>query len=303
MLWRKSLLTYKNLIRLVVSLIILIPYQNLFADTLIISDENKKLNIVVAIYGLIYQQYKPLLDNNFCSLEPDFQITQYDRQLIELWLVCDAAKSQNYALEMSFVLVPNNVRGHLLVEHGVADMFSDSVWKREALNLNGYITEPIFRNKEFEKGLYVLSDSPLLDEIVDKKRVRKLRGLGIEYWINDWVELQKITSRIVKIEHQNSLYRILKFDRADFTLLEFSSNQTMALCQRDTCLMPINGLKVVFHDSRHMLFSKTSKMGKVLYETINAGIKALRTSGKIRTRLVESRQINTTAKTWQVINE
>lgn len=295
--------SYKKLIRAVVSLLMLLAHQNLCAGALINKTETRQLGIVVAIYEMLNNQYQPYLNSNFCSNKPMANTEQIDRQLIELWLVCDAAESQNYTLSMSFILVPNNVRGHLLVEQGVADIFSDSVWKREALNLAGSITEPIFRNREFEKGIYVMSDSRLLNQKVNKQRVKRLKGLGLEYWINDWTELNKITSRVVKIERQNSLFRMLKFRRADFTLLEFSSNPSMAFCQLGTCLLPIEGLKVVFNDSRHMLISKTSKTGKVLYKVINSGIKQLRKTGEIRKRLEETRQINTAAKDWLVINE
>ena len=85
--------------------------------------------------------------------------------------------------------------------------------------------------------------------------------------------------------------------------MKFSSIQNMEICQFDVCLLPITGLKIVFHDSRHLLISRTSKMGKVFFDVINAGIKALRKTGEIRRRLEQTGLININAKDWLVIND
>lgn len=228
--------------------------------------------------------------------------TQIDRPLVELSLICRAASLTNLQLKIKLILVPNNIRAQKLVEKGIADLSSDSVWLSEANQLDVHVSVPVFENGEFEKGLYVLDNSEFIDRSMTKNEISNLRGLGLEFWVKDWIELQKITSKVVKTKNQNSLYNMLKYDRADFVLFEFSTSPNMELCEYGICLQPIKNVKVILPDSRHFIMSNKSKKSRKLFESIDTGLKFMRDKGEIKQMYLDSGHINPEVQDWQVIN-
>jgi hypothetical protein len=96
--------------------------------------------------------------------------------------------------------------------------------------------------------------------------------------------------------------RIVKANRADFTLAPFQETKDLSLKSESIKLMPIKNVKVALRGSRHYLVSKRYNESKNLFKALQKGITILKEKGIFKKAYREFGFINEKTKNWKVIN-
>ncbi|GLQ32001.1 hypothetical protein [Litoribrevibacter albus] len=166
-----------------------------------------------------------------------------------------------------------------------------------------YKSAPFIRKGEFEKGIYTTADSDLHKGTCDLAILQKLAPLTENSWGTDIEVLNHMQFKTIHTASRyNLLFKMLNKKRADFILLEFSSEST-TLAHRDPSgdLYPVEGIKVVFPFSRHFMVSKKHSHGQRIYNALQKGLKILRKNGTIEKALYQSKLKLERVKDWKVI--
>lgn len=254
---------------------------------------SEPLDISVTVNPDQEAKYLDVLGNKKCHEINSYLNSSSFRNSIELVVLCKALYLAGIEVNFKFQLVPNYVRSLLEVEKGNALMAASTAWEPDIDETLLYKSEAVFRSKEFVKGFFTLGG--LRDEIqlkLDNAKkegrnpvevLRKYSFLSAKHWIYDWHIIQSLNLPVASMSGHFSLCRMLAANRAQIYMGE------MVMIGRDNwafpCdnikLLPIEGIKLSFIQSRHYAISKTHPHGKKVYEALNIGIKKLRSSGEL----------------------
>ncbi|KMT66699.1 hypothetical protein [Catenovulum maritimum] len=238
-------------------------------------------------------KYLDVLGNKKCYEINSYLNSSSFRNSIELVVLCKALYLAGIEVNFKFQLVPNYVRSLLEVEKGNALMAASTAWEADIDDAHLYKSEAVFKSKEFVKGFY--TTPALIDEIEFKvhealnhgtspvNALRQYSFLSAKHWVYDWHVINALSLPVASMSGHFSLCRMLAANRAQVYMGE------MVMIGRDNwafpCdnikLLPIEGIKLSFIQSRHYAISKTHPHGKKVYEALNIGIKKLRSSGEL----------------------
>jgi hypothetical protein len=214
-------------------------------------------------------------------------------------------------LTPKFILLntPNYPRSLHDTRMGLAAMPSESVWKNDAVNEHFYVTDPIFKPKEYTKGLYATSNihnkvSPLLLRIKTKKEaldiVRQFSVLSSQAWAEDWSILNKLEIPVIHASNIELMCILLKNNRGDLYMGDLPKSvehKTIINCN-GLALHLIKGIKVSLPQSRHFIVSKKHPNSKVIFDALNHGVKLLRQSGELQKALSPHKPNQTNTIDW-----
>ncbi len=274
-----------------------------FFSHIAFAQTEKVIHVEIGVYVGAYNKYPQFMHQDVCLSPPDFKYQQTDRTLGEIIILCEAISATGYQLKPHFHSLPNNFRGLLLLEKGLLDALSSSLWPFEFKNSDVNVTEAAVLKGEFEKGLYVSNkNTKLLNQSLNKSDIKKLTGITISKWRHD-VELMKtLTPKVVEIEHHLATFKLLDTQRGDFVLSEFSNQETFQICQQTICITALQGLKVVIEDTRHFVASKSTQNGKQYFQLLSSGMAKLKEKGRIRQLYEQMGFINPKVKDWKRLN-
>tara|TARA_E500000318_G_scaffold109466_2_gene122479 strand:- start:479 stop:1396 length:918 start_codon:yes stop_codon:yes gene_type:complete len=198
---------------------------------------------------------------------------------------------------------PNSERSRVMVADGSADIKSD--WAFNIENNDAVLkTAPIILAGELEKGLYGhrgINDVRAGIAIEDAK---DLRGVSIRNWRLDWQVMEDLTPKsLISAPTVKQMFALIDLRRADFTLLEFSSEPDMGREIDGIRLVPFAGVKVSLPESQHFMVSRKLPHADEIVDAVNRGIKILREEGFIRRCLVNSGMINQRVEGWRTLNQ
>lgn len=264
--------------------------------------KTNEITIKVAVNIITYEKYQLHSKLDLCNNFPDFSALQTDRPLVELALACMALKTQGVNLMFEFIPTSGYARSVWLVQKGVVDTFSQSVWQDDIDTEHTYATIDLIRTGEFTKGIYTYKDHELLTMDVEAIDLSKYRGMTQQTWLYDIEILEKLTPDILKNNYFPVMFKILANQRADFTLMEFPSKGSLSIAQDGYELRPIEGIKIKINKARKLIVSKKSKHGEYYFNTLNKGLKELREKGEIHKTYVDTGFINPKTEAWKIIN-
>lgn len=246
----------------------------------------------------------------FTQGQPAFEIQEYaspdsTRQVVVIVMILKALKISGFhETDIVFKEVPNSARERAVVKSGNALIGEQGHW-RFHFDDTVYRTDPVVRNGEFEKGIYI-DPKPSTYKLLYVDSVRQLQNhtaVMVPTWVTDWETLKTMgPERLDSAATAPILFRMLRAGRAEFTLYEFSTREDFSQTIEGITLLPVPGIKVGLRGSRHLMVSKRHPMGKQVYEALQKGLKVLRRNGEIKRALTECGFIDQRVAHWKKIN-
>ncbi|NIY75389.1 hypothetical protein HED22_07015 [Thalassospira sp. HF15] len=265
-------------------------------------------------------QARSLVDIRLPVRESDFAVVQYcqrdsrpdcrlclkgspgNASLVNYSILQKALKTGGLQAIVKAVPSPNSERSRKMIIDGIADIKSDWGFNIDPAQ-NVLKSAPIMRNGEFQKGVYVSQETLHARAETPISDVHQMRAVSIRTWRLDWEVLQSLRPKsLISAPTTLQMSALINAGRADFTLLEFSSEPDMARKYFGIRLYPLHGVKVVLPGSQHFMVSRHLPDAEKIVAALDTGLKALHRSGFIHQCLVNSGIINERVKDWRILN-
>lgn len=266
------------------------------------ANNNQIIPLVVAINQETYQNNKLENTADICKQLPNIKEMKKDRPLVELSIICLAFKQQGFTLKIKLLPTMSYTRSLWLVKRGIVDVFAQSVWEVDIESNYMHASIDVIRKGEFTKGVYTIDNHPM--QSLARKNINLANYVGIipSTWHQDLAVMKLLTNNILNNNYYPAIFKLLAINRADFTLMEFSSNDDLSIYFNGYRLKPINGIKITIPLVRKFVVSKNTTNNQFIFNTLNKGLTAMRKSGEIQNIYLNSGFINNKTQSWQVIN-
>lgn len=262
----------------------------------------KPIEINISVSKAVYSRFQDWTQDKSCHQIDHFSGQFLPRNAIELVIFCKALQAAGLDYQLNLIKSGNYSRNLWLLMNQGFHTVGETVWHKEAENLDVYTTEAIFAKNEFEKALFTTKNHALLKIPPEQlaKQLEHFVGITPQHWIYDWQALEKITPIRVDAPNQISIHRMLLANRADFCFGEFSRSMNFQF--EDKSLVNLPGVKIVLPDSRHFIISKQAPNAQQIFNALNNGIAILRKQNTIHQILTDTGIMNPVAKKWIVLN-
>jgi hypothetical protein len=186
------------------------------------------------------------------------------------------------------------------VMQGYVDLTAETVLEVEVDLKKVVMTEPIIREGEFEKGIYVLPSNKRLLGISSVEQLREFAGATVFNWTVDVKLLQNMElKRVDRASCIEKVFQMIQEGRTDFTLLEFASTSDISVENNGVKLVPVPNCKVALPAVRSWIVSNASAHADEINAAFREGIKVLRANGRITQAFQESGFFHPTASHWK----
>ena len=239
---------------------------------------------------------------------PVDQITSYkntnaNRPTVDLILELQALKAGGLDFDYEIITAPNNARARLEVIQANADITAETTWDflidPEEKNL--LRTTPIILDGEFEKGVYVLPTNEKILKVKSLEELQQFTGIVVNSWEIDVRTLRAMQPKGLELPSKSeNVYAMLAKERADFTLLELSSQPDLSNESNGVRLIPIPGVKIALKGgSRSWIVAKGSPNAEAIHAALVKGVKKFRDEGRITRAFKECGFFNPRAADWK----
>jgi hypothetical protein len=235
-----------------------------------------------------------------------FQNSNASRPVVDLVLQLQALKAGG--LDFDFELVPSltyELAKKELIQ-GRVDLTAETLWDDEIAENAARLlkSDPVIRNGEFVKGIYVLSTNDKLLKLTSIDEVHGAIATVVASWALDvkTVESMQVKAVVQTVTPEQAFKAILK-NQADFILYEFSAQADLHVESGGVRLVPVPGYKVGIIGSRSWAISRSSPVAGAVFDALVAGTKILRESGTIERAYTESGFFNAKVAGWKKYSE
>lgn len=178
------------------------------------------------------------------------------RDFIDLLILCKAFDQTKLEVDFEMVKASGYSRAIRISKNGIADMPAETIWNEDIDRDRFYMSLPIIKSGQYQKGIYTLATHPLQNANPLQTDFSKYSAVTVKNWDYDIQALSDLTLHITESYSFNHLFYMLNAKRADLTLMSFTALPNMAHYLDDVTLLPIKGVKVAFKSSRHFIVSK-----------------------------------------------
>lgn len=254
------------------------------------------------------QEYTQLINNrpNFMHDQQPLQLKMSQRAVSEIHLYHEAVSRSG--LGVSLILKPESTtmqRAFILAQAGRMISFTetyshvDIVDKRD----NFYISQPVLNKGEYPVGLYTSIDNNYA-RTTKAHQLSRLSAASHPQWHTDWSILESLNlTHIHPVDSMLSALDLVAKQKADFVLRAFQAGEGFTFTHKGGVFVPIVGVKVFFHDSRHFLVSKKHPNGQRLFEALQIGLEKMRERGDITKIYQRFGVMDKRVDDWVVVNK
>lgn len=247
--------------------------------------------------------YLAFMDNRTPGQVSSFISPHASRNVVSLVLIQKALQLGGLGdVEFEFHVVPNSERERAEVKSGRVVVGSQDYWDDD-FDDTVYRSDPVITDGTFEKGLYTYPTNASMLSVRDLKDLKDHSAVIVGTWKGDIAVLRALEpQKIHEVYEIRTVPKFLELGRADFTLLEFSSNPDMAVSVFGVSLIPVPGIKVALPGNRCWMVSRRHPQGEQVFKALSIGLKLLQKEGTIKRALTESGFFQKRVKDWRVIN-
>lgn len=259
--------------------------------------KDSEINVSIAISKNILSTFKSWTTDKNCWEVTDYEAKHSNRGAAEIVLICKAFHLGGLNAKLDFYVTPNYTRSLLLAQQKKVHMTGESIWKDQADSSRFYVSPPVLRINEMEKGIYTTKDHPMMKYVQSFEDIRHYRGVTLPNWHHDWGLLRSLTKKVMSAPSSISVHKMIEKNRADFTLAEFSSSMTFELGK--VILYPVPNVKVTIKQSRHFIVRKDMENSLKIITALNKGVVKMRSLGKIREIYTKTGFITPKTSDWK----
>jgi hypothetical protein len=236
------------------------------------------------------------------------QITSYknanaNRPTVDLILELQALKAGGLDFDYEIITAPNNARARLEVVQANVDITAETTWDYliDPEEKNLLRTTPIILDGEFEKGIYVMPTNEKILKVKSLEELQQFTGITVNSWDIDVRTLRAMQLKGLELPSKSeNAYAMLAKERADFTLLELSSQPDLSNENNGVRLIPVPGVKIALKGgSRSWIVAKNSPNAEAIHAALVKGVKILRDEGRINRAFKECGFFNPRAADWK----
>lgn len=231
----------------------------------------------------------------------NFNSPYASRPVVNLLLIAQSLHEGGLDFVFDFIVSPNPGRSLNEVKLGNAVIYQADMWESE-FDDSVYKSHPIIHKGQFQKGFYVNENSPLLQATQSIQHLKSTPLLIETTWRSDIKLLKDIGfTNITEVPKYELLLQMIAMGRKDMTFLEFPDRDDLVHKTRHGDLQPIQGIKVIFPESRHFMVSKKHPKGKMVFTALQAGLQILHKRGTITRAQIQAGVLNTRVDKWLTI--
>lgn len=227
------------------------------------------------------------------------------RDVMELALLLREIKRQPQAPDVQLVRIDSYERLMAEVRDGNIDAIGTSAWLADLETLgssNVSISTAFIPQGSFVVGVYT---SPRNDAALRARSIGQLRGLRFASnsgWTLDWATLRQLgIAPKFDVKTWSQMVALVDAGRADALLAPFQpTSNGMELQFEGKTLVPIDGIAVALHGSRHLASSRKTPQGKWINARVFPALAALAKSGALRKAYEECGFHNPRTRAWTV---
>ena len=271
------------------------------SPNLIDAETPDTLELRIALDKSILDKHPELGNGDVCE-QLKINRSKLQRPPVDLLLICRTVQMSDNKPTLKILPSPSYARSLRMIKKGIAHTMAESVWFSDIDSDLMYHTGPVLAIGDVEKGIYVPKNHPILKQWQDISQLKDLRGITLRIWPHDLEILNDLTPNTVSTSHYESLLKMLRAGRGDFTLHEFSQTENLDIVAHDVWMKPLPGVKVVIPESRVIPISASAENASVIASIIKSGVQELTANGEISTLYSAVGFNNATVKDWQVIN-
>lgn len=249
-----------------------------------------------------------LLDyQRFLGGRPPAEVTDFGgaharRDVAEVVLIHQALAQATFASALDMLARPTDARLKLDLRAGLAACTATTYWRGDFADKEPGLlfSLPLVEDGEFEAGLYTVPSNRLALAARSLDDLRRLRLLSNRDWHVDWQTLIQLglQERLQHVGNWSLMPRMLQSGRADVLLAPFQPGEGMLLKVEGITLVPVPGLKISMHGTRHYVLSAKHPASAQLAPALDAGLQALRRSGQLRRAYTQSGFFHPAVKDW-----
>lgn len=253
------------------------------------------------------QEYLTLIKErpNFLDDNKPLLLQQSQRAVADIHIFQQAMSRSNLAI--SIKLKPESAtmrQAFILAQAGRVITFTetyshiDIVDKRDDF----YISQAVLGEGEYPVGLYTSIDNHTA-RATTPDRLSRLSAVSHPQWHTDWEILESMNFKhIYPVDGMVSALNLVVQQKADVLLKEFQSGEGFVFSHNNHKLVPIQGIKIYFPDTRNFLVSKNHPDGKRLFEALEIGLSQMREHGEIRKIYQRFGLMDERVSEWKVVN-
>jgi hypothetical protein len=279
--------------RVYVLLLIFLICNNSFAA------KEQPISVSIAISEQNLVVFNTWIAHKNCWDVDKFPADHSNRAAVELVMLCKALQLGGLEFTLDIYHAPNYGRSLLLGKQKKVHLLGESIWKDQADYEHFYVSPPLLKKGEFQKGIYTLKTHPMMKLVHNVDDLINYRGISINSWHHDWDILRHLTKNMFAAPSKSSIHKMIKHDRADFTLGEF--NHDMSILMGGVYLYPIPNLKVVVDQSRHFVVRKGMKNSEKIISAFNKGLLEMLAQGTIKRMYMQTGFISSKAENWEIL--
>ncbi|WP_096085612.1 ABC transporter substrate-binding protein [Agaribacterium haliotis] len=246
--------------------------------------------------------YKRELEDQSCDKYEVPEHHNFPRGALEMLLICQALHLAGVQPRIELVVAPSYARALEMVKSGSVDISGETVWSQDIDTDRLRYTVPVIRYGEYEKGIYILAGHDLQGKYGTAVEFRSYRGVVVHNWHIDKQALFDLTPKVRQAVRFDSIFEMMRFGRADFTLLKFPTSSDLSVHLYGHDLLPIKGVKVKLNGERHFVVSRVSPGADVLFEKLNNGIELMRRQEQLDAYLNKLGLAHPAVSDWKVLN-
>lgn len=227
------------------------------------------------------------------------------RDVVELALFLRAMQASLPNTGIELVPVDNYSQGIEKLREGLITALATTAWKNDLQAFLGelVISEPIIRDGQTVVGIYTRPSNTVALACKDIKDFQTLRIASNRDWSVDWQTLQNLGAlHCVDVKTWRQMVYMVSGGEVDAVLAPFPNHEDLSI-EYDGCkLIPIPGLVVSLHGSRHFGVSR-NELGKKIADTVFPTLVQSVDSGAVTVAMRECGFINDSVKDWTVLHQ
>lgn len=224
------------------------------------------------------------------------------RTHVEMYMFARALKLGGLNASIELHYMPNYARSLVEAMKGSVTTVGQSVWKVDAREELAYISQPLLRDGEMVKVLYTSPRNERALAARTAEQVSALCATTCPRWKRDVEMLEAMN--VSCVEHTtefNAMLRMVASEKVDFIPLSPTSTPDLTYSWQAE-LVPIPGVKVVVHGSRHLIVSRNTPDAERIFHALEKGLNMMRESGEIHSLYRKAGLLNPAIKDWKALN-
>lgn len=232
----------------------------------------------------------------------NFKNGNASRPVVDLVLELQALKAGGLDFDFELVRELTYELAKQSVIDGRADLTAETIWDSEIAENAATLlhTDPILKNGDFVKGIYVLATNEKLLKLTSRADLAEATATVVSSWGLDVKTVESLSPKAIhKVATPELAYMAIKRGEADFVLDEFSSQPDLRVQRGGVTLVPVPGYTVAILGSRSWIVSKKTADADAVLKALVAGAKVLRDNGTIQRAYTESGFFNPKVASWK----